>query len=122
LSYNNIVILPNKEDSLINEIKKYNLKNIYFANDLFNLTIDNSYKNLYYYAKIAHYSDVAIYFDTGINFIYINDEFINDYKNNKNISLKLHCTNTGKYYSSLNLYQNILQNYVNFIPIYNIYI
>ena len=64
--------------------------------------------------KISHYCDISIHFDSGRSFLYLNDEFINDYKLGLKRSLKVHFSHSDYYYKALNQNKLVPPNYVMF--------
>jgi hypothetical protein len=109
---NYIVLLPNKDSELLSYKLNNNINDMYFMTDEFNLTIDNSCRNLYYCTKFGNMCDITISFDTGRNYLYMNDDFINNQNNNK----KYHFGSWDKFYNNL-LNNKLLApfNYVTFI-------
>ena len=74
--------MPHYENELQVYKSENNVTDLYFAPIIFNMVITTSSYDVYFYAKVAHNCDLALYFDTGRNFIYVNQEFIDEYKNN----------------------------------------
>jgi hypothetical protein len=58
-----------------------------------------------------------LYFDTGRNFVYVNQEFIDEYKNNVNQSTKIHfsLTEGDGYFKRLTNPLYFPEGYMNFI-------
>lgn len=79
------------------------------------MVINNSCYNVYFYAKVAHNCDVVLYFDTGKNFTYINEEFINEYKNNIKRNTKIHIGMNTHYFKNLSNPVYFPDGYVKFI-------
>lgn len=117
---NYTVLLPNKDPELLNYKLNNNIESMYFMTDEFNLNIDSSCRNLYYVTKFGNMCDITISFDTGRNYLYMNDEFVNEYKDNKNNNKKYHFGSWDKYYNNL-LNNKLLApaNYVKFIKAMN---
>jgi hypothetical protein len=90
---NYIVLLPNKDSELLSYKLNNIINDMYFMTDEFNLTIDNSCRNLYYCTKFGNMCDITISFDTGRNYLYMNDDFIN----NQNMGLSESVLNCVKY-------------------------
>jgi len=111
---NNIVILSEFNNDLLNYKLENNINDLYFVNEYFNLPITETCENLYYMEKISHYCDISIHFDSGRSFLYLNDEFINDYKLGLKRSLKVHFSHTDYYYKALNQNKLVPPNYVMF--------
>lgn len=116
---NYIVLLPNKDSELLCYKLFHNIDDIKFMTDEFNLTIDSSCKNLYYCTQFGNNCNVTISFDTGRNYLYMNNEFIKDFKNN-NTNKKYHFGTWDKFYNNL-LNNKLLAppNYVQFIKATN---
>ena len=68
----------------------HNITDIHFTAEKFNIGVNTNCYNIYYCAKVAHNCDIAIYFDTGKNFTYINYDFIQDYSSGVNTNKKIH--------------------------------
>jgi hypothetical protein len=107
-------LLPEYEEHLQLYREKYNVTDLYFAPIIFNMAINRSCYNLYFYAKVAHHCDMALYFDTGRNFIYVNQEFIDDYKNNVNRNTKIHFALNDKYFKPISNPVYFPEGYVNY--------
>jgi len=117
---NYIILLPYKEVELLNYKLYNNVKDMYFMSDEFNLTIDTTCRNLYYCTKFGNMCDITISFDTGRNYLYMNNEFINDFNNKINNNKKYHFGSHDLY--NKNLLNNRLfspSNYVQFISAMN---
>ncbi len=114
---NNYIVLLPHSDEIIKKYKEENNFNscIYFVTEMFNIHIDKSCYNVYFCAKVAHYCDVVIYFDTGKNFTYVNKEFLDDYKNNIIRSNKIHIGAYEDYYKNIHSSIHIPDGYVKFI-------
>lgn len=110
-----IIIIPYKSSSLHTYVKENNIFSIIFAEDLININEYYSCKNLYYYAQMAYESDISIYFDNGRSFLYLNKNFIINNNNN----LRLHFSNTRKFYENINDEILVPKNYINYIGVYN---
>ena len=114
---NYIVLLPHYDNELQVYKQENNVTDLYFAPIIFNMVITTSSYDVYFYAKVAHNCDLALYFDTGRNFIYVNQEFIDEYKNNLKRSTKIHfslCNGDG-YFKRLTNPLYFPEGYVNYI-------
>ena len=121
ISKNYIVLLPHYDNELQVYKSENNVTDLYFAPIIFNMVITTSSYDVYFYAKVAHNCDLALYFDTGRNFIYVNQEFIDEYKNNLKRSTKIHfslCNGDG-YFKRLTNPLYFPHGYVNYIQAYN---
>jgi hypothetical protein len=107
-----IIVVPYKSSTLYEYINQTNCTSILFAEDLINIDEFYTCKNLYYYAQMANDSDIAIYFDNGRSFLYANKNFI---LNNNN--LKIHFSNTEKFYKNINDERLVPKNYINYFHI-----
>ena len=114
---NYIVLLPQYENDLQVYKQENSVTDLYFAPIIFNMVITTSSYDVYFYAKVAHNCDLALYFDTGRNFIYVNQEFIDDYNNNINRNTKVHFSlNDGDgYFKRLTNPLYFPEGYINFI-------
>lgn len=112
---NYIVLLSEYEHDLQIYKEQNNLTDLYFAPLIFDMVINTSCYNVYFYAKIAHNSDIALYFDTGKNFTYINEEFINEYNNNVNRNTKIHIGVNNYFFKNLSNPIYFPEGYVKFI-------
>jgi hypothetical protein len=112
---NYIVLLPEYEHDLQVYKEQNNVTDLYFAPLIFNMVIDTSSYDVYFYAKVAHNCDLALYFDTGRNFIYLNQEFIDEYKNNINRNTKIHFGIDDKFFKPLSNQIYFPVGYVKFI-------
>jgi ADP-heptose:LPS heptosyltransferase len=113
---NYIVLLPNKDPDMLNYKLYNNIKDMYFMTDEFNLNIDNTCRNLYYCTKFGNMCDITISFDTGRNYLYMNNEFVNEFINKQNNNKKYHFGSHDTY--NKNLLNNRLfspENYIKFI-------
>jgi hypothetical protein len=93
----------------------HNIKDIYFTTEKFNIQVNISCYNVYYCAKVAHSCDVAIYFDTGKNFTYVNYDFIQDYNNGVNTNKKIHFGVSNHYFKNLSNPSYFPNGYADFI-------
>ena len=96
-----IVILPEEDDLVISYINTYNINDVYFCSNFLDNSIDdfNSSSELYYRAKICVTCDFSIYFDTGRNFLYLNRDFLDDFKQMRTKNIKIHfSTSTFDFY------------------------
>ena len=116
---NYIVLLSEYENDLQVYKIENNITNLYFTNVLFKIDINYSCYNIYFCAKVAHNCDVALYFDTGRNFTYINQEFIDEYKNNINRNTKIHFGIDDKFFKPLSNKIYFPDGYVKFIQAEN---
>jgi hypothetical protein len=116
---NYIVLLPEYEHYLQVYKEKNNVIDLYFAPVIFDMVINTSAYDVYLYAKIAHNCDLALYFDSGRNFIYINQEFIDEYKNNINRNTKIHFAQTDIYFKPISNPVYFPEGYVNYIQASN---
>uniref|UniRef100_A0A6C0BVY8 Uncharacterized protein n=1 Tax=viral metagenome TaxID=1070528 RepID=A0A6C0BVY8_9ZZZZ len=116
---NYIVLLPEYEHYLQVYKEKNNVIDLYFAPVIFDMVINKSCYNVYFNAKVAHNCDVVLYFDTGKNFTYLNQEFIDEYKNNINRNTKIHFGISNYYFNSLSNPVYFPEGYVNFIQAEN---
>jgi len=116
---NYIVLLSEYENDLQVYKIENNITNLYFTNVLFKIDINYSCYNIYFCAKVAHNCDVALYFDTGRNFTYINQEFIDEYKNNINRNTKIHFGIDDKFFKPLSNQIYFPDGYVKFIQAEN---
>jgi hypothetical protein len=94
-----VLLLPYKSDNIIHYIKDNGIKNIIFVDDLFNLHLDETCENIYYYAKVSLHCDTSFYFDTGRCFLYVNNDFIETDVNGCN---RYHISNNPFCYNLLN--------------------
>lgn len=116
---NYIVLLSEYEHDLQIYKEQNNVTDLYFAPLIFDMVINTSCYNVYFYAKVAHNCDMALYFDTGKNFTYLNQEFIDEYKNNINRNTKIHFGVDDKYFKALTNPIYFPDGYVNFIQAEN---
>lgn len=116
---NYIVLLSEYEHDLQVYKIENNVTDLYFTNVLFGIDINTSCYNIYFCAKICHNCDLALYFDTGRNFTYINQEFINDYNNNVNRNTKIHIGVDDKYFKALSNPIYFPHGYSNYIQAEN---
>lgn len=119
INKNYIVLLPEYEHYLQVYKEKNNVIDLYFAPVIFDMVINTSAYDVYLYAKIAHNCDLALYFDSGRNFIYINQEFIDEYKNNINRNTKIHFAQTDIYFKPISNPVYFPEGYVNYIQASN---
>jgi len=115
-----IVLLPYKDTDLLSYKLYNNIESMYFMTDEFNLTIDSSCRNLYYCTKFGNMCDITVSFDTGRNYLYMNNDFIDEYNNNKNSNKKYHFGVSDRLYNNL-LNNKLLAptNYIKFINAQN---
>ena len=118
---NYIVLLSEYEHKLDVYKVENNLTDLYFAPIIFNMVMNTSCYNIYFYAKVAHNCDIALYFDTGKNFTYINQEFIDEYKNNINRNTKIHFGVSNYYFKGLSNPVYFPDGYVKFIQAHSSY-
>jgi len=90
---NSIIFIPYKNNDIADR------ENIIFVNDMFNLTLDDTCENVYYYILIASHCDISYYFDTGRCFLYLNSQFI---KNNPDGKIRIHFACNDYYYNIFN--------------------
>uniref|UniRef100_A0A6C0HAG5 Glycosyltransferase n=1 Tax=viral metagenome TaxID=1070528 RepID=A0A6C0HAG5_9ZZZZ len=113
---NYVVLLPYCDEIIKKYKEENNLNNcLYFVTEMFNINIDASCYNVYFCAKVAHYSDIVLYFDTGKNFTYVNKEFLDDYRYNVIRNNKIHIGANDGYYKNLTNSIHIPDGYVKFI-------
>ena len=112
---NYIVLLSEYEHKLEVYKVENNLTDLYFAPIIFDMVINTSCYNVYFYAKVAHNCDLALYFDTGRNFTYVNQEFIDEYKNNIKRNTKIHIGINNYYFKNLSNPVYFPDGYVKFI-------
>lgn len=93
----------------------HGIRDIYFTTQQFNVPINSSCYNVYYCAKVAHNCDLAIYFDTGKNFMYVNYDFIEEYKSGINTNKKIHFGVHDYYFKNLSNPIYFPNNYASFI-------
>ena len=98
-----------------------NVTDLYFAPLIFDMVMNTSCYNVYFYAKVSHNCDVALYFDTGRNFTYVNQEFIDEYKNNINRNTKIHFGVSNYYFKGLSNPVYFPDGYVKFIQAHSSY-
>jgi len=116
---NYIVLLPEYDHDLQVYKIENNITDMYFAPLIFDMAINTSSYEVYLYAKIAHNCDLALYFDSGRNFIYVNQEFIDEYKNNINRNTKVHFAISDLYFKPLSNPLYFPEGYVNYIQASN---
>jgi hypothetical protein len=112
---NYIVLLSEYQDDLQVYKIENNITDLYFTNVLFEIGINNSCYNVYFCSKIAHNCDLSLYFDTGRNFTYVNQEFIDEYKNNINRNSKIHIGIDNYYFKNISNPVYFPDGYVKFI-------
>jgi hypothetical protein len=113
---NYIVFLSHYEHDLQVYKIENNIKDLYFTNVLFQMDINNkSCYNVYFCAKVAHNCDISLYFDTGKNFTYVNQEFIDDYNKNINRNTKIHIGLNDKFFKALANPIYLPESYMKFI-------
>jgi hypothetical protein len=93
----------------------HNITDIYFTAQQFNVPINSSCYNVYYCAKVAHNCDLAIYFDTGKNFTYVNYDFIEEYNSGVNTNKKIHFGVNDYYFKNLSNPCYFPDNYASFV-------
>lgn len=116
---NYIVLLPEYEHDLQIYKEQNNVTHLYFAPLIFDMVVNTSAYDVYFYAKVAHNCDLALYFDSGRNFIYVNQEFIDEYKNNINRNTKIHFARTDVYFKPISNPVYFPEGYVHFIQASN---
>lgn len=116
---NYIVLLPEYEYDLQLYKMEHNVTDMYFAPIIFDMVINTSAYDVYFYAKVAHNCELALYFDSGRNFIYINQEFIDEYKNGINKNTKIHFARTEQYFKPISNPVYFPKGYVNYIQASN---
>lgn len=112
---NYIVLLADYEHDLQVYKIENNIIDLYFAPVIFHMVKNTSCYNVYFFAKVAHHCHVALYFDTGKNFIYVNQEFIDDYNKNINRNTKIHIGRNNYYFKNLSNPVYFPDGYVKFI-------
>lgn len=93
----------------------HNITDVYFTTEQFNIDVNPSCYNVYYCAKVAHNCDLAIYFDTGKNFTYINNDFIQEYNSGINTNKKIHFGAHDYFFKNLSNPSYFPNNYATFI-------
>lgn len=116
----NYIVFLSQYDNEVGAYKNNNLiKDLYFTHSKFNVGVDVSCYNVYYCAKVAHNCDLAIYFDTGKNFTYLNYDFLQEYSSGENTNKKIHFGITYHYFKSLSNPEYFPSGYVEFIQTNN---
>ena len=112
---NNFIVIFSEKNEL-NKLKEKYFNNVYFVNDEFNLIQDYTCYNLYISMTISYNCDYSFYFDTGRNFLYINNNFVKLNNSNK----RYHIATNDYFFNNLNDEKIIPKNYTKFIKAQNI--
>ena len=110
-----VVLLPENNKEILQYKVENKINDLYFMMDEFPIENNNISSSLYYMSTIGNHCDVSICFDVGRSLLYINKNFMDEFKNLNNFNKKFHFSVSDYYIKSLIDNEIVPKNFVKYI-------